>query len=78
VDQGLASEGAAALLAYGFEELALPEIASIYEPDNIASGRIMEKIGMRFDHDTVHPSLDRPLRIYRLSNEQWKAGSVKM
>jgi RimJ/RimL family protein N-acetyltransferase len=28
--QGLASEGAEALLAYGFDELALPEILSIY------------------------------------------------
>lgn len=71
-NQGLASEGAAALLAYGFEELALPEIVSIYEPDNVASGRVMEKIGLRFDHETVHPSLARPLRIYRLLNDQWQ------
>jgi RimJ/RimL family protein N-acetyltransferase len=70
--QGLASEGAAALLAYGFDELALPEILSIYEPDNVASGRVMEKIGMRFERDTVHPFFGRPLRIYRLSRQQWQ------
>jgi len=71
--QGLASEGARALLAYGFEELELPEILSIYEPDNVASGRVMEKIGMEFERDTVHPYFDRPLRIYRLSRHQWEA-----
>lgn len=71
--RGLASEGAAALLAYGFDELALPEILSIYEPDNVASGRVMEKIGMRFERDTRHPFFDRPLRIYRLTSEQWRS-----
>jgi len=71
--QGLASEGAEALLAYGFDELALPEILSIYEPDNVASRRVMEKIGMHFQRDTVHPFFERPLRIYRLSLDEWQA-----
>jgi len=70
--QGLASEGARAMLDYGFDELALPAILSIYEPDNVASGRVMEKIGMQVERDTVHPYFDRPLRIYRMSRHQWE------
>lgn len=73
--QGLASEGAEALLAYGFDQRALPEILSIYEPDNVASGRVMEKIGMQFERDTRHPNFDRPLRICRLSRDQWYSSS---
>lgn len=71
--RGLATEGAAALLAYAFEQLALPEVLSVYEPDNVASGRVMEKIGMHVERDTVHPFFQRPLRIYRLSREEWEA-----
>jgi len=71
-NQGLASEGARAMLDYGFDELALPEILSIYEPDNVASGRVMEKLGMQVERDTVHPYFDRPLRIYRMSRHQWE------
>lgn len=71
-NQGLATEGARAVLDYGFRDMALPEILSIYEPANVASGRVMEKIGMEFHSDTTHPYFNRPLRIYRLSRPQWQ------
>ena len=72
--RGLATEGARRVLDYGFCDMALPEILSIYEPDNVASGRVMEKIGMHFARDTIHPYVDRPLRIYRLTRSEWEAG----
>ena len=61
------------MLDYGFRELTLAEVLAIYEPANPASGRIMDKIGMRFDRDTRSPWFDRSLRIYRLSRAEWKA-----
>jgi RimJ/RimL family protein N-acetyltransferase len=48
---------------------------SIYEPDNTASRRIMERLGMRFDRDTRHPELEVALRVFRLSKHYWEAGA---
>jgi RimJ/RimL family protein N-acetyltransferase len=71
--KGLATEGARALLAYGFRQMALTEILSIYEPENDASGRVMQRLGMRFDREMLHPYFARPLHIYRMSLEEWEA-----
>jgi len=45
--KGLATEAAGALLDYAFRELELDRIDSGAEAGNIASKRVMEKIGMR-------------------------------
>ena len=47
--QGLATEAARAILHYGFENLSLPRLVSLIEPENIASQRVAEKIGMTFE-----------------------------
>lgn len=49
--QGLASEAARAILQYGFEKLHLPRLISLIDADNIASQRVAEKIGMRFEKE---------------------------
>lgn len=69
--RGLATEGGRAALEYGFESLGLDEVVSIYEPENVASGRVMEKLGMRPLKDTLHPSLGVPLRVYRITSSEW-------
>ncbi|RYY12207.1 MAG: N-acetyltransferase [Cytophagaceae bacterium] len=43
--QGLATEALAALLRYGFEELALHKIYATHHADNLASGRVLLKNG---------------------------------
>lgn len=48
--KGFASEAALAFLAYGFEELRLEKIVAVARPENAASRRVMEKIGMRYDY----------------------------
>ena len=45
--QGFATEAAARLLRYGFEEVGLRRIFAECHPDNLASARVLEKIGMR-------------------------------
>jgi ribosomal-protein-alanine N-acetyltransferase len=45
--QGYATEAAAALLKYGFEALQLHRIIATCQPENPASYRVMEKLGMR-------------------------------
>lgn len=70
---GFATEAASAALAYGFIHLGFPEVVSIYEPENAASGRVMERVGMALDRDTVHPELGIPLRVYRLAVQDWRS-----
>ena len=72
--RGYATEAARAVLAYGFEELALPEIVSFTTVANVRSRRVMEKLGMRHaaEDDFLHPSLPdghplKPHVLYRLS-----------
>jgi RimJ/RimL family protein N-acetyltransferase len=67
--RGLATEGGRASLRFGFEVLGLEEIVSIHEPENVASGRVMERLGMLVDRDTTHPELGVPLRVYKLRRE---------
>ena len=45
--QGYATEAAQAMLAYGFEELGVHRIWAHCVAENVASARVMEKIGMR-------------------------------
>jgi [ribosomal protein S5]-alanine N-acetyltransferase len=45
--QGYATEAAAAILRYGFDHVDLHKISATCDPDNVASARILEKIGMR-------------------------------
>jgi RimJ/RimL family protein N-acetyltransferase len=45
--RGLATEGAREMLRLGFDELGLHRIAAEGDPRNIASVRVMEKVGMR-------------------------------
>jgi RimJ/RimL family protein N-acetyltransferase len=70
--RGLATEGARALLEYGFTEMSLDEIFAIYEPDNVASGRVMQRLGMSFERETTHPWFKRPLHIHHLSRSEWE------
>jgi len=44
---GYATEMATAVLAYGFEELSLSRIIGLTWPENVASQRVLEKIGMQ-------------------------------
>jgi GNAT superfamily N-acetyltransferase len=45
--RGYATEAAAALLAFGFDEAGLHKISATCDPENIGSSRVLQKIGMR-------------------------------
>jgi ribosomal-protein-alanine N-acetyltransferase len=47
--QGLATEAAQAILHYGFEQVGLKRLICVINPDNIASARVAEKIGMTLE-----------------------------
>jgi len=75
---GLATEGARAVLRFGFESVGLDSIVSFTVPKNIRSLRVMQKIGMTHDpaDDFDHPrfseghALRRHL-LYRINRRQW-------
>ena len=78
---GYATEAARAVLAYGFWQLALPEIVSFTTVSNVRSRRVMEKLGMRRgeEDDFLHPALPdshplRPHMLYRLRRPLSAAG----
>ena len=62
---GYATEAGRAWVDHGFAELGLAEIVSIYEPENVASGAVMRRLGFHLDRVTVHPTLDVPLHVLR-------------
>ncbi|MFS4579921.1 GNAT family N-acetyltransferase [Phaeobacter sp. C3_T13_0] len=64
--KGFASESASAALSFGVDELGLSDIVSIYQVENTASARIMQKLGMVFDRRTIDPTCGREVEIYRL------------
>jgi RimJ/RimL family protein N-acetyltransferase len=77
---GLATEGAQAIVRYGFEALGLEELVAFTVPSNARSRRIMEKLRMTHDaaDDFDHPRLpaEHPLRrhvLYRLRSSSSSA-----
>jgi RimJ/RimL family protein N-acetyltransferase len=81
--QGLATEGANAIVRYGFETLGLDELVSFTVPANARSLRVMGKLGMTHDpaDDFDHPRLPpgHPLRrhvLYRLNRSVWNSKTV--
>jgi RimJ/RimL family protein N-acetyltransferase len=49
--KGIASEAAAAMLAYAFEHLHLSRVVATTENDNLASQAVMRRIGMRVERN---------------------------
>ncbi len=72
--RGYATEAAAAALRWGFEELGLDEIVSIYEPDNLPSGRVMDRLGFGPGSATTGPERGHPLLVRRLTSGDWRTG----
>jgi RimJ/RimL family protein N-acetyltransferase len=69
---GYATEAATASLDHGFGELGLTEVVSIFEPANVKSGLVMERLGMTVDRDTNDPKSGEALRVYRLQATDWQ------
>jgi [ribosomal protein S5]-alanine N-acetyltransferase len=63
-NQGFATEMAAISLEVGFHQLGFKEILSWSLPSNLASQRVMEKLGFRHERDIQFAGLWH--RLYRL------------
>jgi RimJ/RimL family protein N-acetyltransferase len=72
--RGLATEAGAAALEFGFTTGGLERIVSIYEPDNVASGRVMERLGFVPWLTTTGPR-GKEVVVTELTRERWRAAS---
>lgn len=75
--KGYATEGAKAVLKFGFEELKLSSIVSFTVPANIRSLRVMQKNGMQWVGEFDHPNLPNahPFRrhyLYRINSLEFR------
>lgn len=55
--QGFATEACAASLDFGFDTLRLDEILGFVLPKNVASIRVLEKVGMQRDGEVIYDGL---------------------
>lgn len=71
--QGLATEAAHGLLYHGFRQLHFPRLICLIDPDNIASQRVAEHIGMTLERkvDGIAGD-DFPTLIYAIQKEKLK------
>jgi len=60
---GYAREAARATVEHGANVIGLRRIVAITSPDNAASGRLLEKIGLQFER-MIDLSRDDPVRLY--------------
>jgi RimJ/RimL family protein N-acetyltransferase len=68
--RGIGTEAGKAVRDEAFDRLQLESIVAVHHPENGASGRIMEKLGMSFERDVVDRS-GWPYRLYRLTRGEW-------
>lgn len=74
-NQGHATAAGRAVLAYGFEQLALAEVVCTALTANTASLRVIEKLGLRFQRiETLQPSGLRSWR-YALDRQSYLNGA---
>lgn len=73
---GFATEAGLRVLEFGFEVLNLERIYAKYYPENKASRRVMEKMGMKFEGTMRHEILKNDkyydMSYYGILKEEWE------
>ncbi|MEG4813399.1 GNAT family N-acetyltransferase [Microcoleus sp. K5-D4] len=73
-NQGLVTEASLASLNYGFQILNLERIVAIARPENIASQRVIQKVGMKYEKNTRYYETD--VLYYSISRETYESKVV--
>lgn len=68
--RGLAIEAAQAMAAFAFERLNAPLLTAVRHPDNVASGQVMSRLGMRYRG--IERWYDADLAVHELSAADWR------
>ncbi len=64
---GYAFESASAVLAHGRDVLNLKRVVAITMPENTASSRLLEKIGLRYEREVILPHDPAALALYAIN-----------
>jgi ribosomal-protein-alanine N-acetyltransferase len=72
--RGLATELVHECLLVAFSLLDRPDLVAFTLPTNLASRRVLEKTGFRFEREGIHEGL--PHVFYRIERKQWRAPQV--
>lgn len=74
-NQGYMTEAVRAIITFGFETMLLNRIEALCQPENIASARVMEKVGMQFEgilrQEIFVKGTFQDSKIYSLLREEW-------
>ncbi|QQL01293.1 acetyltransferase family protein [Streptococcus oralis] len=57
-NQGLTTEANRAVIELAFEKIGMNKLSALHDKDNPASGKVMEKSGMRFSHEEPYARMD--------------------
>ena len=58
-NQGLTTEANRAVIELAFEKIGMNKLTALHDKDNPASGKVMEKSGMRFSHEEPYARMDQ-------------------
>lgn len=58
-NQGLTTEANRAVIELAFEKIGMNKLSALHDKDNPASGKVMEKSGMRFSHEEPYARIDK-------------------
>jgi RimJ/RimL family protein N-acetyltransferase len=68
--QGLASEAARRMAAFAFESFPIQELVAVRHPDNIASGWVMDRLGMQVRG--LEPWYGTTVTTHVISRAEWQ------
>jgi ribosomal-protein-alanine N-acetyltransferase len=74
--QGIATEAGRALVRYGFEALQLGRIVGVAHPDNLASRRVLTKLGLAHRGEALH--YGQTVAYYAAEREQVRRPALAM
>ena len=57
-NQGLTTEANRAVIELAFEKIGMNKLTALHDKDNPASGKVMEKSGMRFSYEEPYARMD--------------------
>jgi RimJ/RimL family protein N-acetyltransferase len=69
--QGFATEAAHVMAGFAFSRFRISELLAVRHPDNIDSGRVMERLGMRFRG--LEPWYGISVATHLLTREAWQS-----
>jgi RimJ/RimL family protein N-acetyltransferase len=67
--RGYATEAVIAVRDYGFNTLGISRLIAMIDPQNIASIRVAEKAGMKYEKDVMFEGYTHPDHVYAITRE---------